>query len=230
MVADRPGRRPAARRALLVGATGLTGSKLLALLLRSPDCSVVHVLARRPLALRHPKLRVHEVDFASLRAEDLPEVDDVHCCLGTTIRAAGSRAAFREVDHDHVVRVARLARERGATRLAVISAMGADPRSLVFYSRVKGEMEASVSALGYESVTLLRPSLLAGERAERRPGERLGLIAARALAPLIPLRYRAISADAVAAAMRHFAAEGEPGVQVVESGRLQAFERGSGPS
>ena len=230
MAAQRPGRPAAERRALLVGATGLTGSKLLELLLRSPACGVVHVLARRPLVLRHPKLRVHEVDFASLRAEDLPEVDDVHCCLGTTIRAAGSRAAFREVDHDYVVRVARLARERGATRLVVISAMGADPRSLVFYSRVKGEMEAAVAALGYESVTLLRPSLLAGERTERRLGERLGLYAARAFAPLIPLRYRAIPADAVAAAMKHFAAEGEPGVHVVESGRLQGFVHSAGAS
>jgi uncharacterized protein YbjT (DUF2867 family) len=213
------------RRALLVGATGLTGAKLLARLLRSPAYLAVHVLARRPLQLRHPKLHVRQVDFDALGPEDLPAVDDVYCCLGTTMRAAGSREAFRRVDHDHVVHVARLARERGASRLAVVSAIGADRASPFFYNRVKGDMEAAVASLGYGSVTLARPSLLAGDRSERRPAERAGLALARVLAPLIPARWRAVPADALAAAMLHFALRGEPGVRVVTSARLQAFAR-----
>jgi uncharacterized protein YbjT (DUF2867 family) len=124
------------------------------------------------------------------------------------------------------VAVARLGRARGATRLAAISAMGANAHSHVFYNRVKGEAEDALAALGFESATLLRPSLLSGDRAEPRPGERLALAFARPLAPLIPKRYRAVPADAVARAMLHFVVEGAPGLQVVESDRIQAFVRG----
>jgi uncharacterized protein YbjT (DUF2867 family) len=123
----------------------------------------------RPAAPRGPgiradrKLQVHQVDFARLPA--LPAVDDVYVALGTTIKVAGSRAAFRQVDFDFVVDTARAARAAGATRLAVVSAMGADARSRVFYNRVKGEMEAAIAQLGYESVVIARPSLLLGDRA-----------------------------------------------------------------
>jgi uncharacterized protein YbjT (DUF2867 family) len=214
------------RRALLAGATGLTGSCLLQLLLTSRRYSEVHVLARRPLATRHPKVSVHVVDFDALGQLRSPAaVDDVFVCLGTTIRAAGSQAAFRRVDLDCVVAVARLGLARGATRLAAISAMGANANSPVFYNRVKGEAEAALAGLGFESVTLVRPSLLAGERAEARPGERLALAFALPLAPLIPKRYRAVPAEAVARAMLHFVVEGAPGLQVVESDRIQGFVR-----
>jgi len=215
---------PRGRRvALLVGATGLTGSLLLPMLLRSRTWSRVHVLARRTLSLQHPKLQAHVVDFDALAALPLPAIDDVFVCLGTTIKVAGSRQAFRRVDLDYVVDSARLARERGATRLAVVSAMGASARSPVFYNRVKGEMEAALATLGYASVTIVRPSFLDGERPDSRPGERLALALARPLAPLIPKRYRAIPAAAVARAMLQFVEEGADGVRVVESDRLQAF-------
>lgn len=214
----------AGRTALLAGATGLVGACLLKDLLAADDVARVHVLARRPLGRRHRKLVVHVVDFDALAGwQAFPEVDDVYCCLGTTIRAAGSQAAFRKVDYDYVVSVARLARARGAERMAAVSAMGAQPRSSVFYNRVKGETEEALRGLGYASLTLVRPSLLAGERRESRPGERLALALAGPLAPLIPRKYRAIPAGAVARAMLHFVRAGARGAQVVESDRLQAF-------
>lgn len=214
---------PALGRVLVVGATGLVGSALLVRLQRRPDCTALHVLGRREPATRGHGIVYRRVDFAVLEPDEVPAVDVVFCCLGSTLRAAGSREAFRQVDLDHVERVARLARAKGADRLLVISALGADPRSRVFYNRVKGEMESAVAGLGYRSVTLLRPSLLAGDRAERRPAEQAGLVFARLFAPLIPRRYRAVPADAVALALLHFAGLGQPGVQVVESDRLQDF-------
>jgi uncharacterized protein YbjT (DUF2867 family) len=214
----------APRTALLVGATGLTGAALLPLLVASPRYARVHVLSRRPLAKSDARLEPHVVDFDALDAAGaFPRVDDVYCCLGTTIRVAGSQAAFRKVDFDYVVDVARRAREAGATRFAVVSAMGASRQSLVFYSRVKGEMEAAVAALGFESVTIVRPSFLDGQRAEKRPGEGLALALARVFEPLILKRYRAVPAVAVARAMLHFTLEGAPGVAVVPSDRLLAF-------
>ncbi|MEO8924455.1 MAG: NAD(P)H-binding protein, partial [Caldimonas sp.] len=154
---------PANRRALLAGATGLVGRALLPLLLRGH--ASLEVLARRSVDLgAEPRLHLHVVDFASLPTP-LPSVDDVFIALGTTIRVAGSQAAFRSVDFDAVVAVARAARAAGATRLAIVSALGADPASGVFYNRVKGDMEAAVALLGYDSVTLARPSLLLGDRA-----------------------------------------------------------------
>lgn len=219
---------PVGRRALLAGATGLVGSHVLALLRRSPAYAEVHVLARRPLpaALRGPadegaRLVEHPVDFGALaRQPGFPSVDDVYCCLGTTLRAAGSRQAFRQVDFDAVVAVARLAKRHGASRLAFVSALGADPGSRVFYSRVKGEAEAALAQLGYASTTLLRPSLLDGERTESRPGERLALALARPVRSLIPARWRPVPADAVARRMVESVLRGEPGLRVVESDRI----------
>jgi uncharacterized protein YbjT (DUF2867 family) len=217
------------RRALIAGATGLTGSRLLALLLAQPGYAHVHALLRRPLPdAQRPadpaaasRLAEHVEDFASpARDLDLPAVDDVYLCLGTTIRAAGSREAFRRVDFDATVRIARLARRRGASRCAVVSALGADASSRVFYSRVKGETEAALAALGYPSLTVLRPSLIDGERAERRPGERLALALARPASALLPARWRPVPADAIARCLLASVLRGEPGLRVLESDRI----------
>jgi uncharacterized protein YbjT (DUF2867 family) len=154
------------RIALLAGATGLVGRALLSLLLASKHYGRVHVLLRRPAPdiKGSPKLNVHLVDFAMLPAA-LPTADDVFIALGTTIKLAGSEAAFRQVDFAFVVNTARGARAAGATRLAVVSALGADAKSRVFYNRVKGEMEAAIAQLGYETVVVAQPSLLLGDRA-----------------------------------------------------------------
>jgi uncharacterized protein YbjT (DUF2867 family) len=223
---------PAGRRALVAGASGLVGGRLLALLRTEPAYAQIDLLLRRPLSLdgaggttapgAGPAVVEHVVDFAALaRWAAFPAVDDVYLCLGTTIRAAGSQEAFRRVDFDAVVTVARIARRRGASRLAVVSALGADAASRIFYNRVKGEAEAELARLDYASLTVLRPSLLDGERVESRPGERIALALARPAARLIPLRWRPIDAAAVARCMRDAVLRGEPGLRILESDVLQ---------
>ena len=193
------------RTALLAGATGLVGSAVLTRLLASPRYRKVVVLVRRPLGAMAPKLEQQVVDFGRIESHPLAvAVDDVFCCLGTTIRVAGSQAAFRQVDHDYPVALARMAAGNGAKRFAMISSLGADAGSSVFYNRVKGETEADIEALAFPRFWFLRPSLLAGQRAETRVGERIGLAVAGLITPLMIgslRRYRAIHADTVAAAM-----------------------------
>lgn len=214
------------RTALLAGATGLIGRTLLSLLLDSDHYRSVHVLLRRTSAnvRADPKLKIHEVDFARLPAA-LPKVDDVFIALGTTIKVAGSEAAFRQVDFDLVVNVARAARAAGATRLAVVSAMGADPTSRVFYNRVKGEMETAVLQIGYESVVIAQPSILLGDRAALGQPPRTGEIwTTRLLAPLnwmMPKSVRPIPAAAVASALLAATVDAQPGVRVLKSGAMQ---------
>ena len=210
-------------RALLVGGSGLVGRQVLNTLLDTPACAQVHTWVRRPLERAHDKLVQQVVDFERIEGIRVPEVDAVFCCLGTALRVAGSRAAFRRVDQDHVLACARAARVAGAGHFVLVSAIGADARSRVFYSRVKGETEAAVCALGYPSVTLVRPSLLTGERAEWRLGERLAIGILSPLAFLVPARYRPVADIAVARAMVDAAARGQPGVEIIESDRLQAF-------
>jgi uncharacterized protein YbjT (DUF2867 family) len=215
------------RIALLAGATGLVGRALLSMLLDSPSYRSVDVLLRRavPDIKGYAKLKVHQVDFARLPSA-FPRADDVYIALGTTIRAAGSEAAFRQVDFDFVVNIARAARTAGATRLAVVSALGADAKSRIFYSRVKGEMQAAVENLGYESVVIAQPSILLGDRTALGQPTRSGeIVAARLLAPLgwmLPSALRPIPARAVASALLKAVVDARPGVQVLKSGTLQA--------
>ncbi|WP_028081023.1 NAD-dependent epimerase/dehydratase family protein [Solimonas soli] len=206
------------RSALVAGATGLVGQRVVERLLRDPAYARVCVVARRPLPIAHPQLTTLISDFADLAALG-PRLaaDDVFCCLGTTLRRAGSRAAFADVDCRMVVDLARAARAAGAHQFLVISSVGASARALSFYLRVKGRMEAEIAGLGFAAVQILRPSLLLGERGEHRPGEAF----AQRGAPLLeriargPLqRYRPVSADAVAEAMLRLALRGERGVQV----------------
>ena len=217
----------APRAALLAGATGLIGRALLPLLLASDRYAAVHVLLRRamPDLPAQTRLTLHVVDFAHL-PHAFPAVDDVFIALGTTIKQAGSEAAFRQVDFDFVVNTARAARAAGATRLAVVSARGADVGSRVFYNRVKGEMQAAVAALGYESVVLAQPSLLLGDRAALGQPTRAGEVwAGRLLAPvmgLIPKSLRPIEAGTVAKAMLTANLSANAGVHILGSGSMQA--------
>ena len=207
---------PAPRIALLAGASGLVGGHCLRLLLAEPAYGRVIALGRRALPLQHPKLEQKLVDFAHV-ADLVPRADDVYCCLGTTIKKAGSQAAFRRVDHDYVVALAQAARAAGARRFLLVSSLGANLTSRIFYSRVKGEVERDVSAVPFGAVHIFRPSLVLGERAESRPLERLGIVMFGALAPLLagPLRpYRPIAGEAVARAMIRAALGDATGVQV----------------
>jgi uncharacterized protein YbjT (DUF2867 family) len=205
--------------ALLAGATGLIGRELAA---QWPGPGVLHLLARRPFAAAKPLQRVMVVDFTSLPA--LPPAQTAFCCLGTTIKVAGSQAAFRAVDFDSVLAFATAARQAGATRFAVVSALGASAQSSSFYNRVKGEMEDAVAKLGFDCVVIARPSLLTGNRSSlgqpQRLGEQLALAATAPVRWLMPKAWRPIAADTVARAMLRAVADGQPGVRVVESGEL----------
>lgn len=212
--------------ALIIGATGLVGRELLGVLLAHSSYERIHVLLRRAARdlPRSERLCPQVIDFERLPAA-LPSAVDVYCCVGTTIAVAGSEAAFRNVDFDLVVSVARAARAAGAERLAVVSALGADKRSRVYYNRVKGEMEAAVATLGYRVVVIARPSLLAGDRGALgqpvRPGERIALRASAVFGALIPARYRPIAARTVARALRTALAEATDGLRIVESAELR---------
>lgn len=209
---------PALRSALLVGASGLVGGHVLDLVLSNPVYARLTVLVRRPLTRAADKLTQSVVDFDRLAETSADwHADDVFLCLGTTIAAAGSQERFRRVDRDYTVAAARLAAERGATRLALVSSVGAAERASSFYLRVKGETEAAVSDLAYDSVDIFRPSLLVGLRAEKRRGEALGIAVTRAMswAMVGGLRaYRPVEASRVAAAMVQAVLHATPGRHV----------------
>lgn len=203
--------------AWLAGGTGLVGNQLLQQLLAETRMARVIAVGRRPLPFTHDRLTQAVVDFARPDTmTELPAPDVAFCCLGTTIKKAGSRAAFRAIDHDAVVQFAQTARARGAHTFLHVSSLGASTRAGNFYLRVKGETEDAVAALGFTSVYALRPSILDGERSESRPAERLGLAVGRALGPLLG-KYRPTPVTAVAATMLRLALQPTPGAHVVES-------------
>jgi uncharacterized protein YbjT (DUF2867 family) len=208
------------KRLMLVGATGLVGGHVLQQALADPAVTQVVAPTRKPLTPQ-PRLINPVVDF-----ERWPEdaewwaVDAVICTLGTTLRAAGSQAAFYKVDHDHPLEVAYLARRHGARAFALNSALGADTGSRVFYSRTKGETERDLQAVGYPSLTLVRPGLIGGQRQESRPLEQLAVTVSRLVQPLLPKRYRVVPADRIAQHLLQAALAATPGVHVLPSEAL----------
>lgn len=207
------------RTALLAGATGLVGGECLRLLLACPAYSSVIVVTRRPLGAMGTAAKVREVvvDFASLASVRAQlGADDVFCTLGTTIRKAGSQARFREVDFTYPLRLAELTLAAGARHYSLVSAVGANSASGVFYARVKGELEEALRAMPWPGLSLLRPSLIAGERQESRPIERLTGYALR----FAPRAWRPVPAHDIAAAMIVTALEDAAGVTVLESAAI----------
>jgi uncharacterized protein YbjT (DUF2867 family) len=214
------------RVVMVAGATGLVGREVLAALSAAENIRAIHVVGRRAPDSADARVHFHPVDFGqTAQLQQLPPVDDVYIALGTTIKVAGSQAAFRAVDHDAVLALARHARQAGARRLAVVSAMGADAQSRIFYNRVKGETEDALRALGYDTLLIARPSMIDGDRASLnqpgRLGEGLGLVLMRRIGPLIPANYRAIAARDVARAMVQGLNQGTPGTHVLLSGAMQ---------
>jgi uncharacterized protein YbjT (DUF2867 family) len=202
--------------AVLAGATGLVGGECLKQLLASPRYERVIVVTRRKLdrGLRHDKLHEVVVEFAQLGdVSGRLRGDHVFCALGTTIRKAGSQQRFREVDCDYPLRLAQFTLGNGARHFSVVSALGASRSSPFFYSRVKGEMEAGLRQMGWQSLAILRPSVIAGERAESRPLERLS----EHLLRFAPATWRPVAARDIAAAMIAIALREPAGVTVVES-------------
>lgn len=205
-------------RLLIVGSTGLVGGHALARALADARFAQVIAPTRRPLLLQHAKLENPVVDFDALPASAAWwRVDAVVCGLGTTIGDAGSRPAFRRVDFDYVLAAATHARAAGASSFALTSALGAHPDSRNFYLRTKGEAEAALRSLDYPSLTLVRPSMIGGERARRRRLEHVAARLMRAVEPMVPRRYRVVRAERIAQCLLDAAFAAEPGVRAVES-------------
>ena len=217
------------RTALVAGGSGLVGGQVLQQLLDDPDYDRVTALTRRDLALTHRKLVQRVVDFDRLALiGDFPRVHDVFCCLGTTIKQAGSQEAFRKVDLTYVAELGRMAVRHRASQFLLVTALGADPGSRVFYNRVKGEAEAAVRRLQFDGIQVFRPSLLLGARAQSRPAERIAMV----LSPLVawmlvgPLaKYRPVKAATVARAMVRIAREAPRGAHVYESDAIRRLGR-----
>lgn len=211
-------------RVLVTGATGLVGGECLRRLAAHPAFGRVVAVVRRelPAALQLPGVEARVADFDALdRLGDVGPVTHVLCALGTTIRQAGSRERFRRVDHDYALATARLGLRLGAHHFLLVSALGASADSRVFYNRVKGETEDAVRAVGYRSLTIVRPSLLLGDRAERRFGEEV----AKRFGFLMPGRLRPVAAADVAEVLVAAAADDAPGVRLIESDEIRRLAK-----
>ncbi len=191
------------RTVILAGATGLVGREILQGLLADPTVSAVYSLGRRAPATQHSKLTAHIVDFAAL--PPLPPADELYLALGTTIKVAGSQAAFRAIDYNANLNVAHAALAAGVKKVGLVSAMGADASSKIFYNRVKGELEDALAQLPFGGIVIVRPSLLVGNREvlgqRKRTVEVLGYAIAKALSFLIPANLKPIQASTVAQAL-----------------------------
>ena len=233
--------------ALIVGASGLIGQHLLRQLLASSTYSKVIILVRKPLNLVHPKLEQWQIDFDDLAAElmqhqlssqtqqvktssakldattNLTTIDHIFCTLGSTIKKAGSKPAFRQVDYHYPLLIAKHFYHQGTALFATVTAMSANKASYIFYNQIKGDIESSLSEIGYSHLGLFRPSMLSGQRDEFRLAEHLGTIMMNALALFIPKKYRVIQAEKVANAMLAYAKNPPLGVAIIQSDQLQNY-------
>ena len=213
--------------ALLVGASGLVGSHCLHYLLNDEYYSHVEILVRQRLPIEHPKLIQHQINFDDLK-NILTKIkaDDVYCCLGTTIKKAGSQVAFCEVDFTYPLEIANLCLANGTDHFLLVTALGANPNSSIFYNRVKGEVEESISKLNFKSTYIFRPSLLLGERHNRRISEEIGQKISQwfSFGFIGPLKkYKPIEAKAVAFTMVQSAKSQHQGIQIIESRKIQVI-------
>jgi uncharacterized protein YbjT (DUF2867 family) len=213
-----------AKTALLAGSTGLIGSQLLGLLLTDDHYSSVTAISRKPLSVTSPKLinLVCELHDLSNHRDQL-KVDDVFCCLGTTIKKAKTKEAFRAVDLDAPLQLAKITKEAGARKFLLVSSLGANKSSGIFYNQVKGEVEGAIQKVGFNSCHILRPSLLLGSRKEERTGEDAAKLFYKVFGFLVPKRYEAIESMQVAKAMLHLASTEQSGAFIYESNQIKEF-------
>jgi uncharacterized protein YbjT (DUF2867 family) len=210
------------KTALIVGASGLIGKHLAQKLLESNYYEKVSVIVRKPLNIIHPKLEQIIMDFENLDASKIM-AEDIFCCLGTTMKQAGSKEAFYKVDFTYPLNFAKAGLANGAKQFLFVSSMGADEKSLVYYSRVKGEIEKALSDLHYSTLLIFRPSMLEGERENPRMGEKIGNVVMNFFAPLIPDKYKVIMGEKVAQAMLELAQKNIKNKNIFESDSLQKF-------
>ncbi|RUL50816.1 NAD-dependent epimerase/dehydratase family protein [Lysinibacillus antri] len=212
------------RSAIVVGATGLVGSALIKLLCESEEYVSITAIARRKLDYEHPKLTVKIRSFDELGEQDIDYAQELYCCLGTTMKKAGSKSEFEKVDFEYPLHIASLAKKRGIMHLIVISAMSANDNSSIYYNRVKGKLEKELITLDLPQLSIVRPSLLVGDRSEFRLGEKMGELVLNVVNPLLigpAKKLRSIEANQVALAMKVIALHGkkEP-VSIYESQEL----------
>jgi len=210
------------KTALIVGATGLVGNHLAHKLVNHPAYSSVKVLVRKPMDFQHPKLEQIVVGFDNFDTA-IVKADDVFCCLGTTMKQAGSKEAFYKVDFQYPFETAKGALQNGAKQFLIVTAMGADAQSMFYYNRVKGEIEEALTDLHFPTLIIFHPSLLLGERKESRAGEGFATVIMKGLDFLIPAKYKAIKGETVANAMMTLAQRGHKGKRVVTSAEMQSF-------
>lgn len=210
------------KTALIAGATGLVGSYLLKYLLEQALYDKVKILVRKPIDLQHPLLEQVVFDYDSPDYNHL-KVTDVYCCLGTTIRKAGSRQAFSKVDYDYPLQIAQAASQNGARNFAVVTAVGSDADSRIFYNRVKGELEEALSEISFFSLHIFRPSMLLGSRNEFRFGEEAGKLLFRVFGRFIPAKYKGVHASQVAVCMARQLQAQKPGKFIHESDSMHQY-------
>jgi uncharacterized protein YbjT (DUF2867 family) len=207
--------------ALVVGSTGLVGSELVKLLENDSAFSKITALVRKKTNHQYSKVEEVVVNFENLPQESFENKDVVFCCLGTTIKTAGSKEAFRMVDYEYPFLTAKIAKQKEIKKFAIVTAMGASAKSSIFYNQVKGEIEEALENLGFESLGIFRPSMLLGNRSEVRMGETIGKYVMNLFGWAIPKNYKAIEAKSVAKAMLEFAKEGSTkGNRIVLSGEM----------
>jgi uncharacterized protein YbjT (DUF2867 family) len=212
------------KTALIAGSTGLIGSQLMQLLLNDDHYTIVKAISRKPLEITHPKLENIVLDFDRLTEHhDKLKADDVFCCLGTTIKKVKTKEKFRKVDFDYPVELAKLTKANGAEQYLLVSALGADKNSKIFYNQVKGEVEEAIGQIGFKSYHIFRPSLLMGDRNESRSGEEAGKVFFKYFGFLVPVKYKGIDSIKVARAMQQLAVLHQNGMQIHESKELQSY-------
>jgi uncharacterized protein YbjT (DUF2867 family) len=217
------------KSALLAGATGLTGKLLLYSLLDSKEYSAIFILVRKEITIKDPRLTQIIFNYDNPRDyENLPNADILFCCLGTTIKKAGSQEAFSKVDSQYPIHLAKVCSEKKYKKFLLITALGANPNSRIFYNRVKGETEEKIKSFNFKEIYFCRPSLILGNRTEFRVGEQIGKLFAKFISPLLfgSLRkYRAIEALIIAKAMIKLASTSNQGVHIIESDELERLGR-----
>jgi uncharacterized protein YbjT (DUF2867 family) len=215
------------KNALVAGATGLVGSELVSLLVKTEYYNSIHVITRRPFELEHMKLSAHTIDFNKLDSfKPNALISDVYICLGTTMKKAGSKENFRKVDYDYVVELSRWASKNNVQKIAVISSIGADAQSKNFYLRTKGEMEDSLKALHLTNLIILRPSLLLGDRKEFRLSEKLASAMMRPISAIMTgklRKYRAVHAREVAHSMFYHTVHAQQSIQLITNELITGF-------
>jgi uncharacterized protein YbjT (DUF2867 family) len=213
------------KTALIIGSTGLIGSHLLDLLLESQEYDKVITFVKRDSGIQHPKLKQHIIDFDKPETyKELVVGDDFFCSIGTTIKKAGSQNAFRKVDFEYPKQFASLAQQNKVKQFLIITSLGADANSSNFYLKTKGEIQDFLKNCAFESISILQPSLLLGNRTEFRLGEKMGVYFMKLFSFLFIgnlKKYKAIQSEAVAKAMFIIAQKNYKGFQIIESDSIQ---------